>query len=420
MSDSPPHPRHAASTDPFDVLVVGGGLVGCALVCALSGSGLRLAQVEAVSSHSAAPPSFDERKLALSAGSLNALAALGVLERLESPPAPIRHIHVSRRGDFGVVRLDAARWRRDAFGGVVVARALGNALEARVAALPDLQRWCPARVVAIHPEADGWRVEVQAGEAVQVLRTRLLVAADGSESPMRAALGIAAQATDYGQTLFLAAVAAERAPPDTAWERFTGDGPVALLPLGGGVLGSVLSVPAARADAVAALDDAGYAALLQARFGWRAGRLLRVGRRSAYPIRMRLAERLVAPRAVLVGNAAQTLHPVGAQGFNLGLRDALTLAETLREPDGGAQPRDPGDAARLARYAQRRAPDRARTVAMSDGLVRVFGNDFAPLRLLRSAALVATDRVPGLAGGLVADAMGLGPDVPALMLGDAA
>jgi 2-octaprenyl-6-methoxyphenol hydroxylase len=179
----------------------------------------------------------------------------------------------------------------------------------------------------------------------------------------------------------------------------------------------VLTVPGGDASHVAALDDDGFLALLHERFGWRLGRLTRPGRRVSYPLQRVQAMRLTAPRAVLVGNAAQTLHPIGAQGFNLGLRDALTLAELLIERSRVAG--DPGAADLLDVYARRRREDRDGTIAMSDGLVRMTANDAAPLKLLRSLGLIALDRVPALQATLVHRGMGFRGHVPQLALGDA-
>jgi 2-octaprenyl-6-methoxyphenol hydroxylase len=399
-----------------DVLIVGGGLVGSSLACALEGSGLRVVLAEASDGVAAAAPSFDERNLALARASVNALAAIGVWRHLASGASPIERIHISSKGDFGAVRLAAKDRDLDAFGAVVVARELGAALEKRLGELAGLQRHRATRVTALEPHPDHVVATLQRGTNGMSVACRLVVAADGTESSLRTLLGIGVQRHDYAQTLFVATVQPERAHVQTAYERFTDSGPVALLPLSGARMGSICTVPSARAAAVAALDDEGYAEFLQQRFGWRMGRLLRVGKRSAYPLHRVCADVLVAPRAVLVGNAAQTIHPVGAQGFNLGLRDALTLAEELI--DGARQRLDPGAATLLQRHAQRRQADRDATIAFSDGLVRLFSQPFAPLRALRSLGLFALDTIPGLDARLVAGAMGFRGDVPRLALAD--
>ena len=400
-------------TDGFDhdILILGGGLVGSALACALDGRGWRVGQVEA-SLPQAGAPGFDERKLALALASLNALSALDVLPRLATPPAPIRRVHVSRAGDFGSVRLAAADHGREQFGGVVLARELGQALESRLADCAGLVRHRPARVVAAAPDPDGPVVTFEQDGATRRLRTRLLVAADGSRSLARAAWGIGTEEHDYGQTLLVCSVATDRAPDGTAYERFTPEGPVALLPMAGGHYGGICGVRREAAEAALAMDDAAYRDYLQQRFGWRAGRITRVGARSAYPITRLVAERLTAPRGVVMGNAAQTLHPIGAQGFNLGLRDALTLAEVLSGDD-------PGAAALLDAYAEARREDRERTLAFSDGLARITASEGFPLHVLRSLGLLALGHVPGLADPLVAGAMGFRGRVPGLSRGRA-
>jgi 2-octaprenyl-6-methoxyphenol hydroxylase len=382
-----------------DVLIVGAGPVGASLACALDGSGLRVAIVEA-SAPALAAPGFDERKLALAAASLEALDALGVLERLATPPEPIRAIHVSRVGDFGSVRLQARDYGRDALGGVVLARELGDALEARLAQLPALVRLRPATVVAAQPHDDAMHVDIEHDGARTRWRARLVVAADGTRSRLREAAGIDVDTHDYGQHLFVFAVQAGRAHDGTAYERFSADGPVALLPMAGGRYGGLCGVASADVATVAAMDDSAFAAYFQQRFGWRAGRIVRVGSRAHYPLARVVAERLVAPRLALVGNAAQTIHPIGAQGFNLGLRDALELAARVR---GGG---DPGDPARLDAYAHARHDDRERTLAFSDGLARLTATGGLPLRVLRSLGFGLLGAVPGLRAPMVAGAMG--------------
>jgi len=259
------------------------------------------------------------------------------------------------------------------------------------------------------------RIVHVAGETGEhLLRTRLLVGADGTRSGVRDALGIGADEHDYAQTLFVTRLRTERAPDGTAYERFGNDGPTALLPRGDRHFGLIHGVAREEADAVAAMDEAAFLARVQEAFGWRAGRFLSCGARSAYPITRVMALALTAPRAVLVGNAAQTIHPIGAQGFNLGLRDALTLAELIEDTRRGDSGFDCGDAALLARHVQRRQDDRARTVAFSHGLARFTSNDSELLRPLRSLGLFAADRMPSAQAFLVGAAMGYRGDVPAL------
>lgn len=397
-----------------DIVIVGGGLVGASLAIALGDTGLDVALVEATPA-GAMPPVFDERSLSFGEATVNALTALDVLPRLRSGAGPIRRIEITRAGGFGRARLEAARYGRDAFGQVVVARDFGEALEARLAGVRGLTRYRPAHFegTAIH---GGIRVvHVSVDGAPRTLRTPLLVGADGTASAVREALGIAVDMRDYGHALFVARLRTARAPDGTAYERLTDDGPTALLPRADRHYGLVHGVADEEADAVEALNDSAFLDRIQLALGWRHGRVLACGARSRYVARRVVADATVAPRAVLIGNAAQTLHPLGAQGFNLGLRDALTLAEEIR----GAGRDGLGAHAMLARHAARRAEDRARTLAFSDGFLR-FGMRRAPWAgPVRGLALMALDHPSWLQAWLVGGAMGYRGDVPALCRADA-
>jgi len=392
------------------VLIVGGGLVGASLAIALDAAGVAATLVEAAAPRIDAQPSYDERNLALARATVNGLDAIGVWRHAAAQANPIEHIHVSRSGEFGSARIDADRQGVDALGWTLPARELGAALLRRLDECTRLTRLAPASLVALEPVADGWRAEIKTAEGVQVIETSLLVGADGTESFVRTRLGIDAERHDYEQTLFVCTITSEREHRNRAYERFADSGPVALLPLAERRCGLVVTVPAEEADALAALDDAGFAAFAQQRFGWRLGRLSRPGKRHPYAIRALTAQSLTAPRAALVGNAAQTVHPIGAQGFNLGLRDALTLAELV------ALSNDPGSADLLASYAARRAPDRDGTIAMSHSLVRLACLPQPLIAPLRSLALLAFDRLPPLRDAMARRGMGFRGEPPLAVL----
>ncbi|MBE1161383.1 2-octaprenyl-6-methoxyphenyl hydroxylase [Dyella acidiphila] len=399
---------------PFDannnILIVGGGLVGASLAIALDAAGCRITLVEAAAPRADAQPSYDERNLALARATVNGLTAIGVWPLVAAQATPIRHIHVSRAGEFGSARLDATRHGVDALGWTLPARELGAGLLRRLDACTQLVRLAPASLVGLQQHPGGWRAQINTPQGEQYIDAALLVGADGTESFVRAQLGIEVETHDYQQTLFVCTVTPERDPAHRAWERFSDEGPIAMLPLAERRCGLVLTVPAEIADEVAALDDAGFLALAQQRFGWQLGRLQRPGRRHPYAIRRVAARQLISTRAVLVGNAAQTVHPIGAQGFNLGLRDALTLAELV------ADAHDPGAAALLDQYAARRAPDRAGTMAMSHDLVRFACMPQPWLAPFRSLALLAYDRVPPLQRALARRGMGFRGQPPRAVL----
>ena len=389
-----------------DIVIVGGGLVGASLAIALENRGLDVAMLEAAPP-GALPPVFDERNLSLAEASCHALQALRIWPLLHTA-SPIRRIHATRSGDFGRVVLDAAETGREAFGHVVIARDFGQALETRLGDVASLTRYRPARFIDTHLREDGGReLRIADADGEHILATRLLVGADGMDSAVRATLGIAAQRHDYGQTLFVSRVRPQRAPDGTAWERLGPHGPTALLPRFDRHYGVVHGVAHEQADAVAALDERAWLAHLQEAFGWRAGRFLASGERSRYPAVRVVAERLIAPRAVLLGNAAQSIHPIGAQGFNLGLRDALTLVEEIT-----AHGLD--DAAMLPAYAARRQEDRERTLAFSDGMARASSNEGLAMRGLRSVGMAALANVPGLRAQVAAGGMGYRGDLPAM------
>jgi len=399
-------------TQRTDILIVGGGLVGASLALALDAAGRRATLLEAapVRIASAAGGDDNDRNLVLARASVNALKALRVWPHLEAAAGTIRRVEVSRAGEFGKLRMTAEDAGVDALGRVVPGRVLGAALERQLAACRHIERLAPAKLLALTPAESGWHARVAVGGEERDIEARLVVGADGSDSLVRAQVGIGAQEHDYGQSLFVCTVACERDVPDCAFERFSDEGPVALLPLPNQRRGLVLTVSADRHDEVAAMDDAAFIALAQQRLGWRLGKLSRPGKRFVHRIRRVLAGAVAAPRAVLVGNAAQTVHPIGAQGFNLGLRDALTFAELAADAD------DPGASALLNEYAVRRQPDREGVLAFSHGLIALGCLPQPVLAPLRSLTMLALGGISPLRHAVARRGMGFRGRPPAAVL----
>ena len=398
-----------------EILIVGGGLVGASLALALEVAGREAILLEALPGTGAAPVASvsaddGDRNLVLARASVNALRALQVWPLPENAAGTIRRVEIGRAGEFGRTRLTAADAGVDTLGRVVPGRVLAAALASRLAACRHVQRLAPAKLLALTQTNTGWRARIAADDGEREVGARLVVGADGSDSLVRAQVGIGADKHDYAQSLFVCTLSCERDMADCAFERFSDEGPVALLPLPNGRRGLVLTVAAQRHDEVATMDDAAFVALAQQRFGWKLGKLSRPGRRFPHRIRRVLADALTAPRAVLVGNAAQTVHPIGAQGFNLGLRDALTLAELIADVD------DSGAPALLHEYTARRQPDRDGVLAFSHGLISLGCLVQPSLAPLRSLAMAAIDRVAPLRRAVARHGMGFRGTPPAATL----
>ncbi len=404
-------------TERYDIIIAGGGMVGASLARALAPLDLRVAVVEAVEPGAAAQPSFDDRSTALSRASQRAFTAMGLWPAIAASATPIRAIHVSDRGSFGLCRIEAQEQGVEALGYVVVNRVLGETLldSLDVQGGPDLYR--PARITAVTRTAGAVTADVawRDGERKERLQAALLVAADGARSAVRAAVGIGMEERPYHQVAITGNLATARPHGNIAYERFTQDGPVALLPFTEGRSAFVWTLPPAEAERTMALDDDAFLAEFQAVFGWRLGRLSRVGRRVAYPLSLTRAERLCAERVVAIGNAAHGLHPVAGQGYNLGMRDVAALADLVAEAKAAGE--DPGDAALLARYVDWRRGDQRKVVGFTDGLVRLFGSERESARAARGIGMLGLDLIPGVKRAFARHTMGLAGRLPRLSRG---
>ena len=403
----------------YDVVIIGGGLVGASLACALSPLGLKTALIEAVAFKADSQPSYDDRTLALSASSCRILQGLGIWPLVERNATAIREIQVRELNRPGRVIMDPSELGLDRFGHVLEAREFGAAMAATLPQLDNVEFLSPVTVQTLEVAEDACRLEVRGEDGIEQITARLVVGADGAESFVRETLGIRCERHDYGQSAVVCNVTPEEDHRGRAFELFTPTGPMAVMPHVNGRCGLIWCVPNEDAGTLLDLPEAEFMRRANARFGRRLGRFTKMGRRSAYPLRLVRALEDIRPRVVLMGNAAHAIHPVGAQGFNLGLRDAATLAEVLADAvrmDPGA---DPGDMDLLRRYSAWRKPDHDGTIAYSDGLARIYSNPSMLASAGRLAGLVAHAFVPPLRRQLATRSMGFRGRSPRLARGEA-
>ena len=400
----------------YDVIIAGGGMIGTSLGIALAPLGLRVAVVEAVARNAAMQPSFDDRSTALSRSSQRMFEAMGLWPDIAEAATPIRHIHVSDKGRFGFSHIDAEEQRVEALGYVVINRVLGEVLQRSLESVPGLDIICPGKITDLDLADDAAQVTVERERGAIRLSCRLLVAADGANSAVREMMGIGATRVDYNQWAIIGNLLPGKAPDNRAFERFTEDGPIAMLPVADDRAAFVWIRSPEAAEAALAMDDDEFTAAIQDAFGYRLGAFSKTGKRAAYPLALTKANGLVARRSVVVGNAAHGLHPVAAQGFNLGLRDVATLCDCIADARG-LENGDFGRPSVLESYAEWRRPDHRKLVRFTDGIVRLFGDSRAPVRVLRNLGMLGFDLVPGVRKAFAKHTMGLAGRLPRLARG---
>jgi 2-octaprenyl-6-methoxyphenol hydroxylase len=408
-----------ASDRTYDVAIVGGSFAGLALALALvraGGGGLAVAVVEA-RSLAAAAGAPDARAFALSGGSRGLLEAIGVWPAIADCAEPVTGIDItdSALGDAmrPVLLSYATMVEGRAQMLIVEADGLRRALVDAALAEPRLRILAPAEVSGLDCEAGVRVLALAGGEAV---RARLVVAADGARSPVRAMAGIGVVGGSYRQRGIATIVGHEREHGGRAVQHFLPSGPFAMLPLPGRRCCITWSEAEASSRRIEALDDRAFLEEAQLRAGWRLGALSLEGPRAAWPLASHLARSLVASRLALVGDAARSVHPIAGQGVNLGLRDVAALAEAIVEAVRVGL--EAGDATVLERYERWRRPDSVQSAAAFSALNQLFSNDWMLLRTVRDAGLGLVDRLPGLKQLLVAEAAGMTGEVPRLLTGE--
>ncbi|MGV3346626.1 2-octaprenyl-6-methoxyphenyl hydroxylase [Enterobacteriaceae bacterium LUAb1] len=375
----------------MSIIIAGGGMTGATLALAISHltqGKLPITLIEATEPASQAHPGYDGRAIALADGTCQQLAAINLWSELSAMATPITHVHVSDRGHAGCVNLAAADYHLHALGQVVELHDVGQRFYTLLRQKPDITLCCPASVDTFERSAEAVSVTLKNGEQ---LSGSLLVAADGSRSALAAACGVQWQLTDYQQVAVIANVSTTQPHEGRAFERFTEHGPLALLPMSDGRSALVWCHPLQDRARIDSWDNATFLRELQKAFGWRLGRFTQAGQRHSYPLVLQMASRHIAHRLALAGNAAQTLHPIAGQGFNVGLRDVMSLAETL--VTAWSRGEDVGDYKVLCRYQQRRLADQQLTIGMTNTLVQLFANRHVPLVVARNLSMMAIDNL---------------------------
>ncbi|MGF1754164.1 2-octaprenyl-6-methoxyphenyl hydroxylase [Vibrio makurazakiensis] len=386
----------------FDVVIAGGAMAGATLALALnqiSQRSLSIAVVEPFQVDQQAHPGFDSRSIALSYGTVQILDSFQLWQSIASVATPIQDIHVSDRGHAGMTDIYSKDFAVDALGYVVELADVGRIYQQKLESETSIALFCPDSVKKVERTETHTNIELTSGQNIS---TKLLVAADGAISTCCEQLGIPLAEHDFEQVAVIANIVASEPHNGRAFERFTHHGPVALLPMSDNRLSLVWCLPPEEASRVVALDEQSFLTQLQSDFGWRLGELKKVGQRASYPLILRYREQNISHRFAIVGNAAQTLHPIAGQGFNLGIRDVASLAESLCE-----QLDDVGRYSGLVNFRKRREQDRTTTIALTSSLVHLFSNDWLATRIGRNVGLAAIDNLPPLKGPLLRHTLGL-------------
>ena len=386
-----------------DLAIIGGGLVGASLALALQGEararGWQISLIEPFAPGEGYQPSYDARSTALSYGTRLIYQRLGLWQAIAERAEPIRQIHVSDRGRFAAARLSAAEEGVPALGYVVenawLGQCLWQALDQQVVSWRS-----PAQVARLDALENGYRLTLDDESS---LECDLAILADGGRSGLREQLAIGVSHRPYGQSALIANISPQDDHQGLAFERFTEDGPMAMLPLADKRCALVWTRPTADAERLLRLDEARFLDELQQAFGYRLGALRQVGARHLYPLTLTEAEEQVRSHLVVLGNAAHSLHPIAGQGYNLSLRDTLALAETLLASSAPL-----GDLATLQGYLQRQRVDQQLTVGFSDQVTRLFSSGQPLLAAGRGLGLLGLDLLPPAKRWFARQAMGLG------------
>jgi len=395
----------------FDVVIVGAGMVGASAALGISGLGLSVLLIDSFAFKNSGlsyTPSYDARSTAISWGSREILNQLGVWSTVSEHASSISNVHVSEKGHFGVTRMSADELKYDALGYVVPNQWLGQCLLQKLDE-KQVPLCAPAKVTRIVTENEHQFISLESVGGLPLMtkniQASLIVIADGTSSSTAELLGIESAVEAYGQHALIANVTTELPNNSVAYERFTKQGPLALLPLTTSTSALVWTHASENIQTFLDMDDNAFCSALQSAFGERLGKITRCGARKAYPLRLVRAKEQFRPGVVLLGNAAHSLHPVAGQGFNLALRGVASCLEMLKQAEEAQH--GIGEISGLKRFSDGLANDQAKTIVFSDQVVKLFGHRSSLVSLVRDAGLVALDNLPMLKSLFASQAMGL-------------
>ncbi len=389
--------------------------MGATLAVALAKLPLQIAVIEAFPFRSNNQPSYDARSVALNYGSKKVFKSLAVWSELEAAASPIKKIHVSSQGQFGVTRLNAQDEGLDALGYVIENRVLGNVLLKQIEQHDNVTLICPAQLTDLSFNEDQAQVRIVQQDKSIPLNAQLIVGADGENSKVRELLDINVHKKDYQQTAIVSNVTPGKPHDNIAYERFTPEGPIAILPMTENRCSLVFTVASQASASIMELDDKDFLNELEKRFGFRTGGFSKTSKRFCYPLSLMKIDKHFKQRAVIIGNAAHALHPIAGQGFNLGVRDVASLVEVIA--DALRQQSDIGSSDVLALYEKARKKDQNTVARITDGLAQVFSNTLFPLTKLRSRGLLLADVIPPIKHSMAQHAMGLAGRLPRITRG---
>lgn len=393
----------------YDVLIIGGGLAGGCLALALQDSGLQIAMVEAITEQQRQNAAIGNRALALAYGTTKMLDALSFWQEIKHKATPIKHIHISDQGHFAKSRLAAECEGVEALAYVIKAHDIEQAVNKHVKQ-SEVTLICPGRLQGLITDASTVYASLKVADESVNITANLIVGADGGDSSVRRLLEIQQSRRDYQQKAIVATIKSFLGHNNIAYERFTATGPLALLPTENNCSSLIWTRSTEQAEQLMTGSDACFIEALQQCFGYRMGELSLQSSRFAFPLSLIRAKHIVSGRGVIVGNAAHQLHPVAGQGFNLGLRDVVQLAEMLIQ-----QSQHKGDVGApdfLNRYATARKGDHDRMVNFTDGIVRLFSNEWLAVAVSRGLGLVMLDHIGSAKSYLTRHAMGLASQLP--------